>query len=160
MRISDCSSDVCASDLLAVEPTEPGAMQRRPRGRGAPLLSPFLLWRVVLVSVLFAAVTLGIFFYTLDQGRGLEVARTMVVNMFIVAEIFYLFNVRYLHMTSLTWRGTVGTPAVLIAITVLILGQALFTYSPFMNAIFHSRPLTFADLALLVVAGAALMLLL
>src|SRR3546814_3127657 len=65
-------------------------MQRRPRERGAPLLSPFLLWRVVLVSVLFAAVTLGIFFYTLDQGRGLEVARTMVVNMFIVAEIFYL----------------------------------------------------------------------
>ncbi|MFC6623439.1 HAD-IC family P-type ATPase [Novosphingobium panipatense] len=146
--------------VLAFEPTEPGAMQRRPRERGAPLLSPFLLWRVVLVSVLFAAVTLGIFFYTLDQGRGLEVARTMVVNMFIVAEIFYLFNVRYLHMTSLTWRGTVGTPAVLIAITVLILGQALFTYAPFMNAIFHSRPLTFADLALLVVAGAALMLLL
>src|SRR3546814_14709628 len=89
-------------------------MQRRPRERGAPLLSPFLLWRVVLVSVLFAAVTLGIFFYTLDQGRGLEVARTMVVNMFIVAEIFYLFNVRYLHTTSLTWRGAIGTPAVLI----------------------------------------------
>lgn len=146
--------------VLAFEPTEPGAMQRRPRERGAPLLSPFLLWRVVLVSVLFAAVTLGIFFYTLDQGRGLEVARTMVVNMFIVAEIFYLFNVRYLHMTSLTWRGAIGTPAVLIAITVLVLGQALFTYAPFMHAIFHSRPLTFADLALLVAAGAALMLLL
>src|SRR3546814_6327716 len=77
-------------------------MQRRPRERGAPLLSPFLLWRVVLVSVLFAAVTLSIFFYTLAQGRDLEVARTMVVNMFIVAEIFYLFNVRYLHTTSLT----------------------------------------------------------
>src|SRR3546814_6006370 len=75
-------------------------MQRRPRERGAPLLSPFLLWRVLLVSVLFAAVTLGIFFYTLDQGRGLEVARTMVVNMFIVAEIFYLFNVRYLHRSE------------------------------------------------------------
>src|SRR3546814_5775655 len=94
MRISDWSSDVCSSDLLwvnlilaatlglvlAFEPTEPGAMQRRPRERGAPLLSPFLLWRVVLVSVLFAAVTLGIFFYTLDQGRGLEVARTMVAR--------------------------------------------------------------------------------
>lgn len=146
--------------VLAFEPTEPGAMQRRPRERGAPLLSPFLLWRVVLVSVLFAAVTLGIFFYTLDQGRGLEVARTMVVNMFIVAEIFYLFNVRYLHTTSLTWRGAIGTPAVLIAITILVLGQALFTYAPFMHAIFHSRPLTVADLALLVIAGVALMLLL
>ncbi|MFA7601668.1 MAG: HAD-IC family P-type ATPase [Novosphingobium sp.] len=146
--------------VLAFEPTEPGAMQRRPRERGAPLLSPFLLWRVVLVSVLFAAVTLSIFFYMLDQGRGLEVARTMVVNMFIVAEIFYLFNVRYLHITSLTWRGAVGTPAVLIAIAILVLGQALFTYAPFMNAIFHSRPLAFADLALLVLVGAALMLLL
>src|SRR3546814_19231061 len=86
--------------VLAFEPTEPGAMQRRPRERGAPLLSPFLLWRVVLVSVLFAAVTLGIFFYTLDQGRGLEVARTMVVNLFIVAEIFYLINVRSLHRSE------------------------------------------------------------
>lgn len=146
--------------VLAFEPTEPRAMQRRPRERGSPLLSPFLLWRVVLVSVLFAAVTLSIFFYTLDQGRGLEVARTMVVNMFIVAEIFYLFNVRYLHMTSLTWGGAIGTPAVLIAIAILVLGQALFTYAPFMNAIFSSRPLTLADLALLVVAGGALMLLL
>ena len=146
--------------VLAFEPTEPGVMQRRPRKRGAPLLSPFLLWRVVLVSVLFPAVTLGLFFHTLDQGRGLEVARTMVVNMFIVAEIFYLFNVRYLHMTSLTWRGALGTPAVLIAIAILLLGQALFTYAPFMNAIFGSRPLTVDDLALLVLAGAALMLLL
>lgn len=143
--------------VLAFEPTEPGAMQRRPRERGAPLLSPFLLWRVVLVSVLFAAVTLSIFFYTLAQGRDLEVARTMVVNMFIVAEIFYLFNVRYLHTTSLTWRGVIGTPAVLIAIVILISGQALFTYAPFMNAIFQSRPLTLSDLALLVLAGAALM---
>ncbi|MDE8654281.1 HAD-IC family P-type ATPase [Novosphingobium album (ex Liu et al. 2023)] len=146
--------------VLAFEPTEPGAMRRRPRERGAPLLSPFLLWRVMLVSALFSAVTLGIFFYTLNQGRSLEVARTMVVNMFIVAEIFYLFNVRYLHTTSLTWRGAVGTPAVLIAIGILIVSQALFTYAPFMNAIFQSRPLTLPDLALLVLTGAALMILL
>lgn len=146
--------------VLAFEPTEPGAMQRRPREHGAPLLSPFLLWRIVLVSVLFAGAALSIFFYTLDQGRGLEVARTMVVNMFIVTEIFYLFNVRYLHTTSLTWRGAVGTPAVLSAIVILVLGQALFTYAPFMNAIFNSRPLTFADLTLLVLVGAAFMFLL
>lgn len=146
--------------VLAFEPTEPGVMRRRPRQRGAPLLSPFLLWRIVLVSVLFAAVTLAIFFHTLDQGRGLEVARTMVVNMFIVAEIFYLFNVRYLHETSLTWRGAMGTPAVLIAIAVLVFGQALFTYAPFMNAIFNSRPLGVTDLALLVTAGVGLMLML
>ncbi|MCK9541296.1 MAG: HAD-IC family P-type ATPase [Novosphingobium sp.] len=146
--------------VLAFEPTEPDAMRRRPRERGAPLLSPFLLWRVVLVSVLFAAATLGIFFHALAQGRELDVARTMVVNMFIVAEIFYLFNVRYLHMTSLTWRGAMGTPAVLVAIAVLVIGQALFTYAPFMNAIFRSRPLDVGDWALLLATGIGLMLLL
>ena len=146
--------------VLAFEPTEPGAMQRRPRERGTPLLTPFLLWRVALVSVLFAAVALAIFFYVQAQGRDLEVARTMVVNMLVVAEIFYLFNVRYLHMTSLTWRGALGTPPVLIALGVLVIGQALFTYAPFMNAVFASRPLGIADLTLLVAIGIALMLLL
>lgn len=146
--------------VLAFEPTEPGVMQRRPRKRSAPLLTPFLLWRVILVSVLLTAATLGIFFHTLGQGRGIEVARTMVVNMFIVGEIFYLFNVRYLHMTSFTWRGALGTPPVLIAIAILLAAQALFTYAPFMNAIFASRPLQFADGALLAGIGFLLMLLL
>lgn len=40
----------------------------------------------------------------------------MVVNMLVVAEILYLFNVRFLYMRSLTWRAILGTPAVLAAI--------------------------------------------
>src|SRR3546814_13796735 len=114
MRISDWSSDVCSSDLPP----------------GAPLLSPFLLWRVVLVSVLFAAIVLSIFFGMLERGADLPTARTMVVNMLIVAEIAYLFNVRFLHMRSLTLRGAMGTPAVLLAIAVVVLAQLAFTLLP------------------------------
>lgn len=146
--------------VLAFEPPEPDVMRRRPRRRDAPLLSPFLLWRVVIVSVLLTIASLGIFFYAQGQGRSLEVARTMVVNMFIVGEIFYLFNVRYLHLTSFTWRGVLGTPAVWIAIAVLIGLQLVFTYVPFMHAIFGSRPLTFADGALIIGVGILLMVLL
>ncbi|PBN42906.1 HAD-IC family P-type ATPase [Sphingobium sp. D43FB] len=146
--------------VLAFEPTEQGVMNRVPRRRTAPLLSPFLLWRVILVSGLLAASGLGIFFYALEQGRGIEVARTMVVNMFIVGEIFYLFSVRYLHMTSFNWRGVLGTRALLIALALLLPAQALFTYAPFMNTIFDTRPLGFADLVLLIAVGFFLMLLL
>ncbi len=146
--------------VLAFEPSEPGVMARPPRRAGAPLLSPFLLWRVVLVSVLLAGISLGIFFHALDTGRDIETARTMVVNVLVVAEIFYLFNVRYLHMRSLTWRGALGTPAVLGAIAVVVVAQLLFTYAPFMHALFNSRPLTLADGALIVSIGIALMLLL
>ena len=79
------------------------------------------------------------------EGRGVEVARTMVVNMFVIAEIFYLFSVRYLHVTSFTWRGALGTPPVLLAIAVLAVLQLTFTYAPFMHAAFGSRPLTATD---------------
>src|SRR3546814_20559965 len=85
-------------------------------------------------------------------------ARTMVVNMLVVAEIFYLFNVRYLHMRSLTWRGAVGTPAVLGAIAVVAIAQLVYTYAPFMQTIFESRALTLGDGALLVALGAPLFL--
>ena len=146
--------------VLAFEPPEPGVMRRRPRPAKAPLLSPFLLWRVVIVSVLLAAAALGLFFYALDSGRDLETARTMVVNMFIVGEIFYLFNVRYLHMTSFSWQGVLGTPIVLAAIAVLVVAQLLFTYAPFMQILFETRPLSLADGALIIAIGACLMILL
>ena len=143
---------------LAFEPSEPGVMRRRPRRPDAPLLSPFLLWRVVLVSILLGGVSLGIFFYALEQGRSIETARTMVVNMLIVGEIFYLFNVRYLHMGSISWRGMLGTRAVLVAIAVVVAGQLAFTYLPVMNDIFDSRPLGLMDGALILAIGIALML--
>ena len=146
--------------VLAFEPPEPGVMRRRPRPAKAPLLSPFLLWRVVIVSVLLAAASLGVFFHALNSGRDLETARTMVVNMFIVGEIFYLFNVRYLHMTSFSWQGVLGTPVVFVAIGVLVVAQALFTYAPFMQALFESRPLSLADGIPIVAIGACLMILL
>ena len=146
--------------VLAFEPSEPGVMRRPPRPAGAPLLSPFLLWRVVLVSLLFMAGALGIFFYALGRGLDLDTARTMVVNTIVVLEIFYLFNVRYLHMTSITWRGALGTPAVLVAVGAVVVAQLLFTYAPFMHELFASRPVAFVDGMIIVATGVLLMLIL
>ena len=146
--------------VLAFEPAEPGVMCRPPRAADAPLLSRFLLWRVLLLSLLFTAMSLGVFFHTLDSGRGIETARTMVVNTLAVAEVFYLFSVRYLHMRSLTWRGALGTPAVRWALVGVVAAQLLFTYAPFMNDIFDSRPLTAQDGLLIVAIGVALLLVL
>src|SRR5690606_33777819 len=102
----------------------------------------------------------GVFFHALSTGRGIETARTMVVNMFVVGEIFYLFNVRYLHTTSFSLRGALGSGPVLGAIAVLVVAQLLFTFAPFMQAIFDTRPLGPADGALLIAIGLGLMLLL
>lgn len=135
-------------------------MARPPRPAGAPLLSRFLLWRVLLVSLLFFAACQSIFAYALHRGDDLETARTMVVNALVVLEAFYLFNVRYLHMTSITWRGALGTPAVLSAIGALVAAQLVFTYAPFMHEWFQTRPLRISDGALIIATGVALLFLL
>ena len=140
--------------VLAFEPSEPGVMDRRPRKPGAGLLTPFMIWRICFVSLMFTAISLAVFFWALGQGRDLETARTMVVNTLVVLEIFYLFNVRYLHMTSFTLTGVRGTGPVLAAVAVVVVGQFAFTYLPAMNAIFGSRPLAFLDGAIIVAIGA------
>ena len=143
--------------VLAFEPSEPGVMARKPRRADAGLLTPFMVWRIALVSVLFMAISLGVFFWTLGQGREVEVARTMVVNQLVVLEIFYLFSVRYLHMTSFTLTGVKGTGPVLGAIAVVVVGQLAFTYLPVMNRIFESRPLGLLDGVVIILLGVLLL---
>ncbi|HEX7026198.1 MAG TPA: cation transporting ATPase C-terminal domain-containing protein, partial [Gammaproteobacteria bacterium] len=146
--------------VLAFEPPEADVMRRPPRPANAGLLSPFLVWRVVLVSLIFLVCGLSIFFYALDRGLDMETARTMVVNTIIVLEIFYLFNVRYLGSTSFTWRGALGTPPVLIAIGVVVAAQFAFTYLPVMQRLFATQPIALLDGLLIVAIGIAAMTLL
>ena len=141
---------------LAFEPPEPGVMDRAPRPAAAPLLSTAMVWRVCLTSMLLAATLLGIFFYAIDSGADMATARTMVVNAVMISGIVHLFNVRFTHMTSLTWQGALGTPAVLAAVAAVIAAQLLFTYAPFMNTLFESRPLALRDWAVLVGIGVAI----
>jgi magnesium-transporting ATPase (P-type) len=145
---------------LAFEPPEPGVMARPPRRADAPLLSRFMLWRVVLVSTIFGIVTLGLLFHVLGRGDSLDTARTLVVNAVMAMEVAYLFNVRYLGMRSFTLRGALGTPAVLAAVGALAAVQLAFTYLPVMNRLFATQPLAAVDLLLAGGAGGALLLLL
>jgi magnesium-transporting ATPase (P-type) len=142
---------------LAFEPTEPGTMRRPPRKSGEKFLNGRLLWRVAFVSLLFVVGAFGIFYYALARGLSVDLARTMVVNTLVVMEIFYLFSVRYIHGTSLTWRGVLGTPAVLIAVTLVAAAQLAFTFVPAMQAVFATEAVPLFDGMLIVGIGAALL---
>lgn len=144
--------------VLAFEPPEPGIMTRPPRKRDAPLISGFILWRVAIVSILFAAALLGVYFTALGYGRSIEESRTLVVNMLVIAEIFYLFNVRYMHVRSISLIGMLGTRAVLAAVGLVTLAQFAFTYFPPMQAIFETRAVSMIEGICLVATGAAIFL--
>ncbi|PZQ86002.1 MAG: carbonate dehydratase [Ancylobacter novellus] len=145
---------------LAFEPTEPGIMQRRPRPPETGLLTRFMVWRVVLVSLLFTLATFAMYALSIGRGQGEEMARTIVVNTIVVMEIFYLFNVRFMHSASITWRGALGTKAVLAALAAVVVGQFAFTYLPPMQAIFDTRPVDLLDGMMIVGVGVLLMLVL
>jgi calcium-translocating P-type ATPase len=145
---------------LAFEPPEPGVMARPPRRPEAPLITPLMLWRIAIVSLLFTAGVFGIYEWAIQRGHDIATARTMVVNMLVVMEIFYLFNVRYLHGSSFSWRGLLGTPAVLWAIGSVTLAQFAFTYAPWLQRLFDTRAVPFIDGLLIVAIGIALLLIL
>ncbi len=153
-------SSVALAMVLAFEPTEREVMRRRPRPPGEPILSGFLMWRVVLVSGLFMAGIFGMFELALMRGAPIEEARTIAVNTLVAMEVFYLFSVRYLRAQSFTFEGVKGTKPVLIAVFAVFALQLLFTYAPFMETFFHSRPLSFATGLQIVAVGVALLVLL
>ena len=52
---------------------------------------------------------------------------------------------RYLRLTSLTWTGVLGTPAVLAGVGAVAALQLAFTYLPPMQALFGTRPVALRD---------------
>ncbi len=142
---------------LAFEPTEAGAMRRAPRTAGRGILSGRLLWRIGFVSVLFLIGAFGMYFWAEARGLPVETGRTIVVNTIVVMEIFYLFSVRYVHGTSLTWEGVLGTRPVLIGVGLVTAAQFAMTYAPFMQLIFDTRPVAFLDGVAVVGAGVAML---
>ena len=153
-------SSIALAMVLAFEPTERDVMRRAPRPPGEPMLSGFVVWRVLLVSGLFTAGIFGAYQWSLAQGHAVEHARTLAVNTLVAMEVFYLFSVRYLKNPSFHWQGVRGTPRVLAAVGAVAVLQSLFTYVPFMQALFYTQALSALELALCAGIGAAVLVLL
>lgn len=127
---------------LAFEPPEPGLMYRRPRRPGTPLLTTLLLWRIFFVSLLLVGGTFGHFMWIETRpGSTIELARTAAINTLVIGQLFYLFNSRFITAPSWNLRGIFGSRPVLLASAVLLVLQALFTYAPPLQKLFHTVPL-------------------
>jgi len=153
-------SSVALAMSLAFEPSEPSVMQRPPRSKNEAMLSGFLLWRIVFVSFLFFTGLYGVFLWSQLHGSTVEEARTYAVNTLVMMEVFYLLNVRYLSGSALSFKQLFGSKAILIAITVVIILQATFTYAPFMEEFFDTRPVDFIHGMEIIGIGIALFMIL
>ncbi len=126
---------------LAFEPSERNIMQRKPRHADEPLLSSFLIWRILFVSLILVTGTFGMFLWYRTQGASIEEARTIAVNTLVMFEIFYLFSARHLTSSSLSREGLFGNRSALLACSFLVVMQLAFTYTKPMQALFFTVPL-------------------
>ncbi len=144
---------------LAFEPSERNVMQRPPRDPDEPLLSGFMIWRIIFVSLILVSGTFGLFTWEREHGASIEMARTIAVNTLVMFEVFYLFSARYLLAPALTFEGLSGNRYVLYAAGFLILIQLGFTYLGPMQALFATTAMNAeAWLRVILVASSVLIL--
>lgn len=144
---------------LAFEPTEKNTMLRPPRSRNAPLLNGALLWHIIYVSMLFLCGVFGSYYYAIDRGYSIELARTIALNTLVVMEIFHLFFIRNIYSTSLTWRAVRGTKVVWCVVVIITIAQFAMTYLPPLQAVFSTEPVSVFDGILIFGIGVTLFLL-
>jgi magnesium-transporting ATPase (P-type) len=148
---------VALAITLAFEPIEEGTMKAPPRIPDAPLLEPYLIWRIILVSVVMAVGTFGLFYYERMQGASLEAARTVAVNVIVFFEIFYVFNTRYLSGSVLSIKGLFGNRIILVGVAAVVLFQVMFTYWPLLNHLFETEPIDMWSWFRIVAASASIL---
>lgn len=125
---------------LAFEPREPDVMRRPPLPPSLPLLTGQVVRRIAFVSVILLAGAFTAFHWQLSSGATVEQARTVAVNAFVAAQIAYLVNCRSLQDLRPHARF-LSNPWLLVGIGTTAVLQALFTYTPTMNTLFHTAPI-------------------
>jgi Ca2+-transporting ATPase len=138
---------------LVFEPKEIDLMNRPPRDPRIPLITFPLFMRTGLVTLVILIGAFGLFLAEQRWfGATLPQARTIVINVLVVAEAFYLLNCRSLTH-SMFAVGFFSNLFVHGGIALAIAAQLAFTYLPAMNALFHTAPISAASWLRIVLVG-------
>lgn len=133
---------------LAFETPEPDIMKRLPRKKTANVLSGFILFRTITVSLLMALSTVGLFIwkYQLEISKGMvedkaiSEAQTMAVTAIMLFQVFYLLHCRSFKLPFFR-INLFSNPYLLMGVAFVILAQIAFVYVPIMNRFFYSSSL-------------------
>jgi len=123
------------------EPKELDIMRREPRDPDVPILTGRLQLRILLVSMMLLLGCYVLFQHEQTLGSSLAEARTVAVNVFVMVELFYLFNCRS-FTRSMFSIGLFSNPWVIAGSLAMIALQLLYTYAPWMNSVFQSAPIS------------------
>ncbi len=139
-------TDTFPAIALGVEPTEPGIMKRKPRGRNSNFFSGGVASSVIYQGILEGALTLGVYLFGIlhpvhtSQGDIHADALTMAYATLALIQLFHAFNVKSIHQSLFTvgfFRNKAFNWAILVS--TLLVGVTIVV--PGFNGLFHVREL-------------------
>lgn len=136
---------------IAFEPGERDIMENAPRPVSEPLITKVLGIRIIFVSLLMVMATFAVFQWELSRGSSMEIARTSAVNVLVMGELVYLFNIRHFTASSFNLEALTGNRVAIWVSLVLVVFQLLYTYFPPMQTLFQSASLDLISWGVIVV---------
>ena len=146
---------ITLSIALAFERPEPDIMRRPPRPPREGLITGFLIAWMTVIALATLAGTFGVFFWLQRGGVAVAVARTAAVNTLVAAEAFCLFGLRRFREFAFGRAARTGMRPTLVAVTLVSLAQLLFTHWGVMQRLFASADLDVATWLVVLLVGAA-----
>ncbi|KAL0252004.1 hypothetical protein GEMRC1_001216 [Eukaryota sp. GEM-RC1] len=131
---------VCLGLMLAFEPAGKGIMKMKPRRRDAPLFTRSNVFRTIIVSIYLTTAAFVVFEYALQHYTVVE-ANTAVINTFVMVETFYLFDCRCTSKSCFA-IGFFKNKMILLGVLIQMVIQLLLVYTPIMNTLFDTMPVS------------------
>ena len=129
---------------LAVDPGDPDAMQMPPRTPGKSMFDTSMIGWIFGMGIWLAAVTLGIFLWALDSGKGLVEAQSLCFATLVVLELVMSFEFRS-ERHSLFKIGPFSNRWLILACLSSFAVLLALVYVPVLQDPFHTYPMGFDD---------------
>ena len=144
---------------LSFEPKSTEVMKYPPRPANEPFLTQSRIKRILAVSIYNWTLIFGMFEWVQQVSWGnLELARTMAIQALVMGRVIYLLSISQLLPSLVAkFRGSrekvAGAPALAFGIVAAIALQIIFSYSPLINSVFRTAPMTLNQWLICIVAS-------
>ena len=155
-RSADILMDGPPAQSLGVEPVDPAVMSRPPRSKGARVLTPALIQRVLQSAAVIMFGTLLTYVHEMSDGKVTARDTTMTFTSFVLFDMFNALTCRSEGKSMI--RGEIGVFSNKMfnyAVGGSLCGQALVIYFPPLQNVFQTEALGFFDLARLILVASS-----
>ena len=142
---------------LAVEPGEPGIMQRPPRDPRKSIFDKPLVNYLLGIGFWTMLASLGVFLWALNSGRTPIEAQCLCFVTLVSVELFNCFNCRS-EKLSLFRMDPLGNKWLLAAVAFSWAITVAIVYVPFLQGPFHTYAMSLQDWVIVVLAGVSVLI--